>query len=185
MVAGILLLLTRRPGAVVGCVVGGSLIAFTYLVLMLELAGAEGAPADVSLWASFTIPLLLIIRCPTALSAIRIARGLPPSSPSGNARLWWIGPMACMLGGLLLSLLDEVLIPADRPLLERVISLGYGMIVGLLVGIVGSIPGIIARKRKVRNRLPINVLGYVGLAFLVLPWIGALIWACVDPREPG
>jgi len=52
-----------------------------------------------------------------------------------------------------------------------------------LIAVVGGIPGMIARRRRARNYMAINVLGYVGMLTLILPWVAAIIWACTDSKE--
>jgi hypothetical protein len=69
---------------------------------------------------------------------------------------------------------------------DEALELLGGVLGGCTVlAFLGGIPGMIARKRKAENYTAINVLGYVGVFVLFLPWIAALIWACADATEPG
>jgi len=74
MIFGILLLVTRKVWALIGCVVGGYLVALSYCVVLTILTGTPGA--NLMTAAMIAVPVLLTIRSRKAIAEIR--RG-PPS----------------------------------------------------------------------------------------------------------
>lgn len=56
------------------------------------------------------------------------------------------------------------------------LSVGIGVVVTF-----GSLPGNIARQRKHPQADAINVLGWIGIATLGVPWLLALVWAYARP----
>ena len=56
-----------------------------------------------------------------------------------------------------------------------------GILIFVAIIIVASIPGIIATRRKHKNKLPIKILGYCGIfTYGVLTFV-AFIWSLTPP----
>jgi hypothetical protein len=76
LIFGILLVVTRKAWALVGCVVGGYLIALSYCVVMVILTGTVGV--NLITGAMIAVPVLLTIRSGKAFAEIR--NGAPSDS---------------------------------------------------------------------------------------------------------
>lgn len=78
MVFGILLLITRKVWAVVGCIIAGGLIALSYIVVFTILAGP---PINLITAVLIAGPVLLYVRSSKAIAEINNASA-PPAVPS-------------------------------------------------------------------------------------------------------
>jgi len=85
MLFGILLLVTRKVWALMGCVVGGYLVALSYCVVLTILTGTPGV--NLMTAAMIALPVVLTIRSRKAIAEIRSgipsdSQGPPPLPPA-------------------------------------------------------------------------------------------------------
>ncbi len=71
----------------------------------------------------------------------------------------------------------------DMPMSSFIIVIGLLLVAALVYIALASMPGDIARERKHPYADAINFLGWVGLLFGGIPWLIAMVWARMQPRQ--